>query len=171
MLIPVKRNKRALAMLLALSLLICFSGYGSIGCVAIPDQEKGNTDFNESDNNPADVQDAMVEIKVKPIQVNGINVKEIDPKEIVVNPILVKEIKTIEIEPVTINDEFVYLAYQNFVSYYEEDIDVAKLLKDFAVGSSVILVWFTLSTVGGPVGTFFGAVITSEFTASINVFK
>ena len=72
----------------------------------------------------------------------------------------------IEAEVVPLNDTFVYLAYQNFVQYYDEDIDFAKLLKDVAVGATCVIVCVTLSAVSGPIGTFFGAVITSEFTAA-----
>ena len=155
--------KRVLSMLLIVSILTSLVGCGKTKPTS---SETGiNTvTIDENTYNTVGIQDAFVELSVNPIQITGAEIEHIDPHDITVDPILIKEIQSIEIQQVTINDEFVYLAYQNFVSYYEEDIDVAKLLKDVAIGSTVILVWVTLSTVGGPVGTFFGAVLCSEFT-------
>ena len=137
------------ALVVLLSAVLCFSSVAS---------SDGFT-FDEN-------SDAFVEIKVNGINVNPIQVIEIVPKDIVVNSINVREITNIEIEVVSVNDEMVTLAYENFVSYYGEDFDLSAFLKDVAIGSSVVIVMVTLSTVAGPVGTFFGAVITSEFTAS-----
>ena len=49
------------------------------------------------------------------------SLEEIKVDEIVVNCIEVNKIDTIEIEVTSINDEFVYLAYKNFVSFYGDD--------------------------------------------------
>lgn len=109
--------------------------------------------------------DALKTITIKDLNVNEINVVSIDPKDVVVKGINVEEIKSIELQVVPLNDEMVTLAYENFKSVYGEDIDVGKLIANVAVGAVCVIVIVALSTVSGPVGTFFGAVITSEFSA------
>ncbi len=113
-----------------------------------------------------EIKEAFVEISYNDVVLNAVDVKEINVEEIKVNPAIIEEISLIETQVTTINDEFVYIAYQNFVDYYGEDVDWEKLLVDIAIGATVVIVMVTLSTVGGPVGTFFGAVIASEFAAS-----
>ena len=113
-----------------------------------------------------EIKEAFVEIDFNEIVLNAVDVKEINVEEIKVNPAIISEITLIETQVTTINDEFVYLAYQNFVDYYGEDVDWGQFLKDIAIGATVIIVMVTLSTVGGPIGTFFGAVVCSEFSAA-----
>lgn len=113
-----------------------------------------------------EIKEAFVEIDFNEIVLNSVDVKEINVEEIKVNPAIISEITLIETQVTTINDEFVYLAYQNFVDYYGEDVDWGQFLKDIAIGATVIIVMVTLSTVGGPIGTFFGAVVCSEFSAA-----
>lgn len=113
-----------------------------------------------------EIKEAFVEIDFKEIVLNAVDVKEINVEEIKVNPAIIKEIMVIETQVTTINDEFVYLAYQNFVDYYGDDVDWEQFIKDIAIGATVVIVMVTLSTVAGPVGTFFGAVVCSEFSAA-----
>ena len=155
--------RRMLSLILIFSIAFSLIGCGEVRAAASQNSGMTGITVKEISSSP-DIQDAFVEITVNPIQVRDIQVKDIDVTEIKVNPIIVKDIQSIDIQQVTINDRFVYLAYKNFVSYYDTDIDVVKLLKDIAIGTTVILVWVTLSTVGGPVGTFFGAVLCSELT-------
>ena len=130
-----------------------------------------NTDEPETDENGnlivdgVTINDSFVDLKINELIVTEASVSDISVQDILVNTITVTEISVLELNITTINDEFVYLAYQNFVDYYGVDINWEQLIKDVAVGATVFLVWATLSTVGGPVGTFFGAVICSEFTA------
>ena len=113
-----------------------------------------------------EIKEAFVEIDFREIVLNAADVKEINVEEIKVNPAIIKEITVIETQVTTINDEFVYLAYQNFVDYYGADVDWEQLIKDITIGATVVVVMVTLSTVAGPVGTFFGAVVCSEFSAA-----
>ena len=110
--------------------------------------------------------DDLVEISIDELTVDNINVVSIDPQSIQCDPIIVDEIQSIEVQVVPLNDQIVTLAYENFVSIYGDDVDVRQLLTNVAVGAVVICVWVTLSAVGGPVGTFFGFVITSQITAA-----
>ena len=132
---------------------------------------ENNTDEPETDENGnlivdgVTINDSFVDLKINELIVTEASVSDISVQDILVNTITVTEISVLELNITTINDEFVYLAYQNFVDYYGVDINWEQLIKDVAVGATVFLVWATLSTVGGPVGTFFGAVICSEFTA------
>lgn len=155
-----------------ISLVMCFVLVMSlVGCASSENKLKGNTDTYVKDDGTVvvdgiEIQDAFVNLQVNPAQVDEISVLDLDVDEILVNCVSVDEISVIEAEVVSLSDEFVYLAYQNFVSYYGEDIDFQKFLTDVAIGGTCIIVCVTLSAVGGPIGTFFGAVITSEFTAA-----
>ena len=116
--------------------------------------------------NDVAVEDSFVTLEIRGLEEAGITVDDIDIDEILVNCIEVKGIDSIEVEVTSINDEFVYLAYKNFVSYYGDDFDLKDFLIDAGIGCGCILICVTLSVAGGPVGTFFGAVITSQFTTS-----
>ena len=105
-------------------------------------------------------------LEIKGIENTSIRTDDIKIDEILVNCIEVTDIETIEIEFTSINDEFVYLAYKNFVSVYGDDFNLKDFLVDAGIGAGCILVCVTLSTAAGPVGTFFGAIITSQFTTS-----
>ena len=116
--------------------------------------------------NDVAVEDSFVTLEIRGLEEAGITVDDIDIDEILVNCIEVKGIDIIGVEVTSINDEFVYLAYKNFVSYYGDDFDLKDFLIDAGIGCGCILICVTLSVAGGPVGTFFGAVITSQFTTS-----
>lgn len=109
--------------------------------------------------------DDLKSITIKELNANEINVISIDPKDIVVKNINVDDIKSIEMQVIPLNDQMVTLAYENFKSVYGENIDIGKLIANVAVGSVCVVVIVALSYVSGPVGTFFGAVITSELSA------
>ncbi len=109
--------------------------------------------------------DDLKTITIKELNANEINVISIDPKDIVVKNINVDEIQSIEMQVIPLNDQMVTLAYENFKSVYGENIDIGKLIANVAVGSVCVVVIVALSYVSGPVGTFFGAVITSELSA------
>lgn len=116
--------------------------------------------------NDVSVEDSFVVLEIRGIEETGIIVDDIDVDEILVNCIEVMDIEGIEVEVTSINDDFVYLAYRNFVSYYGDDFDLKDFLIDAGIGCGCILICVTLSVAGGPVGTFFGAVITSQLTTS-----
>lgn len=121
--------------------------------------------------NDVAINDSFVTLEIKGLKEAGITVDDINIDEILVNCIEVKGIDSIEVEVTSINDELVYLAYKNFVSYYGDDFDLKDFLIDAGIGCGCILICVTLSVAGGPVGTFFGAVITSQFTASAIVIR
>ena len=155
-----------------ISIMLCFVLVLSlIGFSTDTSAEPENTDTYVKDDgivvvDGIEIKDAFVKLQIDPIEVKEISLEEIDVDEILVNCVTVEEITVLEAEVVSLNDEFVYLAYQNFISYYDEDIDFQKFLTDVAIGGTCIIVCVTLSAAGGPIGTFFGAVITSEFTAA-----
>lgn len=131
------------------------------------DNNEGNNENGGAGNiDIDDINDAFVDIKFNEIEVTESNVTEISVQEILLNTVEVSDIEVLDIELTTINDEFVYLAYKNFVDYYGVDIDWNEFIKDVAIGGGAIIVMVTLSTVAGPIGTFFGGVIASEFAAS-----
>ncbi len=109
--------------------------------------------------------DALKTITINDLNVNEINVVSIDPKDVVVKGINVEEIKSIELQVVPLNDEMVTLAYENFKSVYEEDIDVGKLIANVAVGTVCVVVYVVLRVYGGPLADFFGIVMADQFTA------
>ena len=111
-----------------------------------------------------EIKEAFVEIDFNEIVLNAVDVKEINVEEIEVNPAIISEITLIETQVTTINDEFVYLAYQNFVDYYGEDVDWGQLGKDFLIGGAVVLVFVTVALATGGTASFFGAVLLSEFS-------
>ena len=150
-----------LAMLLSLSAILISCDINDAGTDNETPPENGSIVIDG-----VEIKEAFVEIDFKEIVLNAVAVKEINVEEIKVNPAIIKEITVIETQVTTINDEFVYLAYQNFVDYYGEDVDWGQFLKDIAIGATVVIVMVTLSTVGGPIGTFFGAVVCSEFSAA-----
>lgn len=137
--------------------------------------KKDNTNSSESEINIqliGDINsdgpyasDDLKEITIKDLNINEINVVSVDPKDITVKSINIEEIQSIEVQVVPLNDQMVTLAYENFKSVYGEDIDVGKLIANLAVGTVCVVVMVALSYVSGPVGTFFGAVITSELSA------
>ena len=71
-----------------------------------------------------------------------------------------------EIEFISLDDESFPLVEERLKSVYGDDFDTKKFLIDIGTAVGVILVYVTLSAVGGPIGTFFGAVITQGITAS-----
>lgn len=157
--------KRIVSFILVLSLMTSL-----VGC-SWKKGESSDSDFVPIDNNTlvvndVAINDSFVALEIKDNETVGISIDDINIDEILVNCIEVKEIDSIEIEVISINDEFVYLAYKNFISYYGEDFDLKDFLIDAGIGYSCILICVTLSVAGGPVGTFFGAVITSQFTTS-----
>lgn len=83
------------------------------------------------------------------VSVDDVQTIELNVDDLVVQCTVVEKIDNVEAEVVPLNDTFVYLAYQNFVQYYDEDIDFAKLLKDVAVGATCVIVCVTLSAVSG----------------------
>ena len=117
------------------------------------------------DNEDSDSSDDLKTIKIKDLKINEINVVSIDPKDINIKSINVKGIQSIEVQVIPLNDQMVTLAYENFKSVYGDNIDIGKLIANISVGAVCVVVIVGLSYVGGPVGTFFGAVITSELSA------
>jgi len=157
--------KRMICFVLVISMMTplvgCSTGKGN-------GSDSGNV-ANENDSivmNGVEVNDSFVTLEIRGLEEAGITVDDIDLDEILVNCIEVNGIESIEVEVTSINDEFVYLAYQNFVSVYGDDFDLKEFLKDAGIGCGCILICVTLSTVAGPVGTYFGAIITSQFTMS-----
>jgi len=124
-----------------------------------------NNDNEKIVVNGVEINDSFVKLNISDLQIDEIDVSSLTVESILVNSIEVTEIEIKELEVVTINDEFIYIAYQNFVEYYGEDFDLKQFLLNVGIGATVIIVCVTLSTVGGPVGTFFGGVICSEFSA------
>ena len=160
-----KLFKRIISFLLVLSMMTSFVG-SSWGKDGSSDMEVIPSDSDAIVINDVSINDSFVALEIKGIEEAGITVDEIDIDEILVHCIEVKNIDSIEIEVTSINDEFVYVAYKNFVSYYGDDFDLKDFLIDAGIGCGCILIYVTLSVAGGPVGTFFGAVITSQFTTS-----
>lgn len=148
--------KSIVAIILSITLLVT-----SVGCDFENTAEQANSTSITSELN-----DAFVELQFNEIQIDEVDVSGIDVNEIVVNSAMIESIESIEMEVVSANDEFVTLAYENFVSYYDYDIDLKKLFTDIAIGAGVIIVYVTLTHVGGPVGTYLAAIVTSEFTTS-----
>ena len=111
------------------------------------------------------IQDSFIGLEFEDIVVVESSVESITVQDILLHTVEITDIEFIELDLTTINDEFVYLAYKNFVEFYDVDIDWGQFIKDIAIGAGVVIVMVTLSTVGGPIGTFFGGVIASEFTA------
>lgn len=155
---------RFLSMVLIISMLLTM-----VACSS-ESNEPSNDSYVNGDGDlvvdGVEINDVFVPLTVNELVVNKATVIDLDVDEVLVNCVTVTEISVIEAEVTSLNDEFVYLAYQNFVSYYDSDIDFQKFLTDIAIGGTCVIVCVTLSTVGGPIGTFFGAVITSEFTAA-----
>lgn len=145
--------------------------FSLVGCAAGESKTPSTIDTDGKNSgalvvNGVEVKDAFVTLNVDTLEENEVSVEEIKIEDIIVNCVTVEEITVLETEVVSLNDEFVYLAYQNFVSYYDADIDFQKFLTDIAIGGACIIVCVTLSVAGGPIGTFFGAVITSEFSTA-----
>ena len=166
-------NKNIFYKIISLIFIVIVSCF-SVAC----DQSKnnGNNDGGSgggsSDTNEelvvdgVTINDVFVELKISDGNVNDIDLSELNIESIKIKSAEVTEMEIKELEVVSINDEFVYIAYENFVDYYGQDFDLAQFLKDVAIGATVIGVCVALSTVTGPIGTFFGAVITSEFSAA-----
>lgn len=156
-----KKILSAISFLTAIVMLISLSG-----CAKSNLKVESSADNMSTSSDSFDVNDAFVELNINGINVNEIEVTDIQIDDIDVDPIIIESIDVLETEVVSITDNMVMLAHQNFVSYYGDCFDLNEFLKDVAIGSTVIIVCVTLTTVGGPVGTFFGAVITSEYTAA-----
>lgn len=160
-----KLSKRLISFTLALIMLVNLAG------CSFKNDGASDSGVVPADNdtivvNDVAINDSFVTLEIKGLEEAGITVDDIDIDEILVHCIEVKGIDSIEVEVTSINDEFVYLAYKNFVSYYGDDFDLKDFLIDAGIGCGCILICVTLSVAGGPVGTFFGAVITSQFTTS-----
>ncbi len=153
--------KRILCIVLAFSMLLSLTS-----CLSSGNGE--NTEKNSTDDaivvDNVVISDSFVPLKINEIEIRGIETVEVDVKELNLHTIDDIEIKTVEVATVTLSDEFVYLAYQNFVSCYEDNINIKKLLIDAAIGATCVIVIVGLSYCGGPVGTYFGAIITSELS-------
>ena len=108
-----------------ISIILCFVLVLSlIGCSTDTSVESENTDTYVKDDGTVvvdgiEIKDAFVKLQIDPIEVKEISLEEIDVDEILVNCVTVEEITVLEAEVVSLNDEFVYLAYQNFISYYD----------------------------------------------------
>lgn len=152
---------------LLLSITMVFS---LVGCSSSSEKPQSSGDVPQNATNVVvdnvNINDSLVTLEIKGIENTYIRTDDINIDEILVNCIEVTDIDTIEIEFTSINDEFVYLAYKNFVSVYGDDFNLKDFLVDAGIGAGCILVYVTLSAAGGPVGTFFGAIITSQFTTS-----
>lgn len=156
--------KRTMSLILVIVLAVI-----AVGCSFNKGEEQpANLESNEGSAVVKDVEinDKFVTLEINGLEEAGLEIDDIDIDEILVNRIEVKGIESIEVEVTSINDEFVYLAYKNFVSYYGDDFDLKDFLIDAGIGCGCIIICVTLTAVGGPVGTFFGAVITSQFTTS-----
>lgn len=160
-----KLSKRLISFTLALIMLVNLAGC-SFKNDGASDSGVAPADNDTIVVNDVAINDSFVTLEIKGLEEAGITVDDIDIDEILVHCIEVKGIDSIEVEVTSINDEFVYLAYKNFVSYYGDDFDLKDFLIDAGIGCGCILICVTLSVAGGPVGTFFGAVITSQFTTS-----
>lgn len=161
-------RKRIVSFVLALSIIVTAVGCSFSGKdgSASPNASIVTNDADTVVIDDVAINDSFVTLEIKGIENTSVKVENIDVDQILVNCIKVTEIDTIEVEVTSINDEFVYLAYKNFVSVYGDDFDLKDFLMDSGIGAGCILICVTLSAVGGPVGTFFGAVITSQFTTS-----
>ena len=142
-------------------------------CFGCKSENTGQSSSHENPTNPntpsqvVEINDSFVKLQITDLAAQGVNVLDLLIDEIKVDPTLITKIEIQDIEVVTINDSFVYLSYQNFINYYGDDsVDWGEFLKDVAIGATVIIVCVSLSTIGGPVGTFFGSVICSQFTAA-----
>ena len=160
-----KLSKRLISFTLALIMLVNLAGC-SFKNDGVSDSGVVPADNDTIVVNDVAINDSFVTLEIKGLEEAGITVDDIDIDEILVHCIEVKGIDSIEVEVTSINDEYVYLAYKNFVSYYGDDFDLKDFLIDAGIGCGCILICVTLSVAGGPVGTFFGAVITSQFTTS-----
>ena len=153
---------------------ICLVLIMSFAVVACSDNSNNNNNDDDSGNNTpggeiivdgVTIQDSFISLQFEDIVVVESSIENVSVQDILLHTVEVTDIEVIELDLTTINDEFVYLAYKNFVEFYDADIDWAQFIKDVAIGAGVVIVMVTLSTVAGPVGTFFGGVIASEFTA------
>lgn len=124
----------------------------------VPPDDSGNLE-----NNELEIKESFTGIQFNTTEISDLQITEAQIEELVANNIYIKDASCIDIQIVEINDEFVHLAYDNFKEYYGVDFDWKQFLKDIAIGATVVIVYVALSTVAGPVGTFFGAVIASEF--------
>lgn len=162
----VKKLKSYFSLLIAFVIMLSYTSC-SMGSSTQEDSsvlQEDNSNIVNNDADVDDINDAFVELKINPITVSSITSLDIKVDDIVVNPVNVKEIENLEIEVIPINDEFVTVAYENFVSYYGDDFDLWSFLRDAAIGAGVVLVMVTLSTATGGTGTFFGAVLVSEMS-------
>ena len=154
-------------LVLLLSITVFFS---STGCASFSeDPQSGEVIPQNSINtivDDPDINNSLVTLEIKEIESVPISIDHVNISEILVNCVEVTGINSFEIESTSINDEFVYLAYKNFVSFYGDDFKLKDFLIDAGIGAGCFLVCVTLSAAGGPLGTFFGAIITSEFTTS-----
>ena len=171
-----KRNgwKKYVAVLMILAIILSTIGCSSKNGTSAPSTVKPtngqSSEKTESipkgNNEPVvvnglEINDSFVKIGINELYVDEIGLEEISTDDVIVNCISVKAIDNLEIETTSINDEFVYLAYKNFVSVYGDDFNLKDFLKNVGIGAGCIIIYVTLSTAGGPVGTYFGAIINA----------
>jgi len=155
-------------------IVVCIMAFLAVGCNATNEQSKsesggGGGTTSTSPTNSVDIEDSFIKLEFLEQDMLEVQVIEIDIEELQVESIEVDEITNLELDVITINDEFIYLAYQNFVSYYGEDFDLGEFLLDMGIGVTAVAICVGLSTVGGLVGTFFSGVILSEFSIGATV--
>lgn len=126
----------------------------------------GNVSAGEVvDNEVTTHEDSFVTLEFDGLDVQNTDVLNLEINDLILETIDVEEIDMLEIELTTINDEFVHVAYHNFVSFYGMDIDLGKLIKDIAIATGVVVVMVSITVLtSGAMSTFFGAVLASELS-------
>lgn len=151
--------KRIVAILLMLISTLTLFGCNITKDTLPPENDSGGIIVDD-----VEIKDSFIDLDINEFNIVGNSIQDIRIDDIKVNSIHIDQITLLDLEITSINDQFVYLAYQNFIDYYGVDFNLSQFIKDVAIGTGVILVVVTLSTVAGPLGTYFGAVIASELT-------
>lgn len=117
---------------------------------------------NNNANSSEFDDDSIIPFDFSPIEIKELEIKDLEIEELKIKHLEIKNIEIITIDQqwVSIDDELVLLAEKNFKDVYGEDFDLKKFLVDLGVGTTCVIICVTLSAAGGPVGTYFGAVIS-----------
>ena len=124
--------------------------------------KNNNSDSSESDNG------GIVFFDFTPIEIEEVEIEKVKIEEVEIERVKIEEIKieTIDKELISIDDEIVLLAEKNFKDVYGKDFDLKKFLIDLGVGTTCVVICASLSVAGGPVGTYFGVVISDGIISS-----
>ena len=110
-----RRFRKIISLLLSITMIFSLTVY-TFASEKSQNSESIQQNATNLTSENINISDSLVPLEIREIENIPISIENVNIDEIVINCIKVTDIETLEIQNTSINDEFVYLAYKNFVS-------------------------------------------------------